>query len=141
MLKGFRDFVTRGNVLDLAVAVVIGTAFTAMVTALVEDILTPFIAAIVGKPDFSQLQWTINGSTFKYGSFINAVVSFLLIAAAVYFVVIVPVQKLNELRLRRFAAGDAPADATVPSDELITLREIRDLLEAQQGRSASINQP
>ena len=80
MLKGFRDFIMRGNVVDLAVAVVIGAAFGALITAFVADIITPLIAAIFGQPDFSQLTFTINSSTFKYGSFINAVVSFLLIA-------------------------------------------------------------
>ncbi len=108
MLKGFRDFIMRGNVVDLAVAVVIGAAFGAVVTAFVADIITPLIAAIFGKPDFSQLTFTINNSKFLYGSFINAVISFLLIALAVYFVVVVPMNKLAERRAR----GQAPADAT-----------------------------
>jgi large conductance mechanosensitive channel len=94
MLKGFRQFLLRGNVVDLAVAVVIGAAFGAMVAAFVKDLLTPLIAAIVGKPDFSSLRFTINGSEFLYGDFINAVVSFLLIAAAVYFFVVTPVNAL-----------------------------------------------
>ena len=81
MLKGFRDFILRGNVVDLAVAVVIGAAFGAVITAFVADIITPLIAAIFGQPDFSQLTFTINGSKFMYGAFINAVISFLLIAA------------------------------------------------------------
>lgn len=106
MIKGFRDFILRGNVVDLAVAVVIGAAFGAMVTAFVANIITPLIAAIFGKPDFSNLMFTINGSTFKYGLFINAVISFLLIAAAIYFVVVVPMNKMNELRAR----GKAPED-------------------------------
>jgi large conductance mechanosensitive channel len=134
MLKGFREFIMRGNVLDLAVAVVIGAAFTAVVNSLVKDILTPLIAAIVGKPDFSSLTFTINGSQFLYGSFINAVISFLLVAAAIYFFVIVPVKKLDELRLRRFAAGEEPEE-TVPSDEVLALREIRDLLASDQDPS------
>jgi large conductance mechanosensitive channel len=100
MLKGFRDFIMRGNVVDLAVAVVIGAAFGAMITAFVKDIITPLIAAIVGKPDFSQLTFTINNSKFFYGSFINAVISFLLIAAAIYFFVVVPLNKLAERRAR-----------------------------------------
>jgi large conductance mechanosensitive channel len=108
MLKGFRDFIMRGNVVDLAVAVVIGAAFGAVITAFVADIITPLIAAIFGKPDFSQLTFTINNSKFFYGSFINAVISFLLIAAAIYFVVVVPMNKLAERRAR----GQAPADAT-----------------------------
>jgi large conductance mechanosensitive channel len=94
MLKGFRQFLLRGNVVDLAVAVVIGAAFGAMVAAFVKDLLTPLIAAIIGKPDFSSLRFTINGSEFLYGDFINAVVSFLLIAAAVYFFVVTPVNAL-----------------------------------------------
>jgi len=108
MLKGFRDFILRGNVVDLAVAVVIGAAFGAVITALVADIITPLIAAIFGQPDFSNLTFTINGSKFMYGSFINAIISFLLIAAAIYFVVVVPMNKMNELRAR----GKAPEDAT-----------------------------
>jgi large conductance mechanosensitive channel len=98
----------RQAVVDLAVAVVIGAAFGALITAFVADIITPLIAAIFGKPDFSQLTFTINGSKFLYGAFINAVISFLLIAAAIYFVVVVPMNKLAERRAR----GQAPADAT-----------------------------
>lgn len=108
MLRGFRDFIMRGNVVDLAVAVVIGAAFGAVITAFVADIITPLIAAIFGKPDFSNLYFTINGSRFLYGSFINAIISFLLIAAAIYFVVVVPMNKLAERRAR----GQAPADPT-----------------------------
>ena len=108
MLKGFRQFVLRGNVLDLAVAVVIGGAFGAVVTALVKDLITPLIAAIVGKPDFSAIAFEVNGSKFLVGDFINAVVSFLLIAAAVYFFVIVPVNAL----MARLNRGEAPPDPT-----------------------------
>jgi large conductance mechanosensitive channel len=108
VFRGFRDFIMRGNVVDLAVAVVIGAAFGAVVTAFVADIITPLIAAIFGKPDFSQLTFTVHNSKFLYGSFINAVVSFLLIALAVYFVVVVPMNKLAERRAR----GQAPADPT-----------------------------
>ena len=85
MLQGFKQFILRGNVLDLAVAVVMGVAFGAVVAALVKDFITPLIAAIVGKPDFSAIEFTINGSRFPIGDFINSVVSFILIAAAVYF--------------------------------------------------------
>jgi large conductance mechanosensitive channel len=108
MLKGFKQFILRGNVLDLAVAVVIGGAFGAVVTALVKDLITPLIAAIVGKPDFSAIQFEINGSKFLIGDFINAIISFLLIAAAIYFFVIVPVNALTA-RMRR---GEAPPDPT-----------------------------
>ena len=108
MLRGFKEFVLRGNVLDLAVAVVIGGAFGAVVTALVKDILTPLIGAIVGQPDFSALQVSVNGSTFLIGDFLNAIVSFLLIAAAVYFFVIAPINAIIARRRR----GEAPSDPT-----------------------------
>jgi large conductance mechanosensitive channel len=97
-MKGFRDFILRGNVVDLAVAVVIGAAFGAVVTAFVKDLLTPVIAAIGGQPDFSALDFTINGSRFLYGDFINTVISFVIIAAVVYFLVVLPVNRLMELR-------------------------------------------
>ena len=98
MLKDFRDFVLRGNVVDLAVAVVIGAAFGAVVTAFVASFVTPLIAAIGGKPDFSSLAFTINGSRFTYGAFFNALLSFLIIAAVVFFFVVKP---LNVLMARR----------------------------------------
>ena len=102
-MKGFKQFIMRGNVLDLAVAVVIGAAFGAVVTALVKDLITPLIAALVGKPDFSAIQFEVNGSKFLLGDFVNAIVSFLLIAAAVYFFVILPMNALMA-RMRRGAA-------------------------------------
>jgi large conductance mechanosensitive channel len=132
MLKGFREFIMRGNVVDLAVAVVIGGAFGAVVTALVKDILTPLIAAIVGKPDFSTLSFTINKSHFLYGDFINFVINFIFVAAAIYFFVIVPIQKLTEMRARRVAAGEPVEEASIPSDEAVLLREIRDLLATRE---------
>jgi large conductance mechanosensitive channel len=107
-MKGFRQFVLRGNVIDLAVAVVIGTAFGAVVTALVKDLLTPFIAALVGQPDFSAIVVTVNNSKFLIGDFVNAVLSFLLIAAAVYYVVVVPVNAI----VARQRRGEAPPDPT-----------------------------
>jgi large conductance mechanosensitive channel len=107
-MKGFKQFIMRGNVLDLAVAVVMGGAFGAVVTALVKDLLTPLIAAIVGKPDFSAIAFEVNASKFLIGDFINALISFVLIAAAVYFFVIVPMNALMA-RLRR---GEAPPDPT-----------------------------
>ncbi len=108
MLKGFRQFVLRGNVLDLAVAVVIGGAFGAVVTAIVKDLLTPMIAAVVRQPDFSGLFLNVNGSRVLIGDFLNALISFLLVSAAVYFFVVVPVNRLTA-RLRR---GEAPPDPT-----------------------------
>jgi large conductance mechanosensitive channel len=107
-MKGFKQFMLRGNVLDLAVAVVMGAAFGAVVTALVKDLITPLIAAIVGKPDFSGIAFTVNNSKFGIGDFINALVSFLLVSAAVYYVVVLPVNKLVA-RMRR---GEAPPDPT-----------------------------
>src|SRR5579863_1889643 len=104
MAGGLKEFLLRGNVVDLAVGVVIGAAFGGVVTALTKDLLTPLIAAIVGKPDFSAIQFTINGSKFLPGDFINAIVSFLLIGAAVYFFVIVPVNAL----MARMKRGEAP---------------------------------
>src|SRR5512140_2009389 len=99
-MKGFKQFIMRGNVLDLAVAVVIGAAFGTVVTALVKDLITPLIAAIVGKPDFSAITFEINSSKFLIGDFVNAVVSFVLIAAAVYFFVVLPMNALIA-RVRR----------------------------------------
>ncbi len=99
MLKEFRDFVLRGNVVDLAVAVVIGAAFGAVVSSLVENLITPLIGAIGGQPNFSRLSFTINGSRFGYGEFLNALISFLLIAAVVFFLVVKPLNELME-RLR-----------------------------------------
>jgi large conductance mechanosensitive channel len=107
-MKGFTAFILRGSVVDLAVGVVIGAAFGAIVTALVKDLITPLIAAIVGKPDFSAIGFDINGTKFPVGDFINALVSFLLIAAAVYFFVVLPVNAL----MARVKRGEAPPDPT-----------------------------
>jgi large conductance mechanosensitive channel len=95
MWKGFRDFLFRGNVVDLAVAVVIGAAFGAIVTALVKDLITPLIAALFGKPDFSALIFTINNSKFLIGDFINSVVSFVLIGSAIYFLIVLPMNTIH----------------------------------------------
>lgn len=107
-MRGFKLFMMRGNVVDLAVAVVMGGAFGAVVTALVKDLITPLIAAIFGKPDFSKLGFAINGSNFLLGDFVNALVSFLLVGSAVYFLVVLPVNALMA-RIRR---GEAPPDPT-----------------------------
>ena len=107
-MKGFRTFILRGNVVDLAVGVVMGVAFGTVVTALVKDFLTPLIAAIVGKPDFSALGFEINGTKFPIGDFINALISFLLVAAAVYFFVVLPVNTL----MARLKRGEVPPDPT-----------------------------
>jgi large conductance mechanosensitive channel len=94
MLRDFKDFLFRGNLIELAVAVVIGLAFAAVVTALVEGLITPLIAAIFGQPDFSDLTFTINDSVFRYGDFLNALITFVLVAAAIYFLVVVPMKRL-----------------------------------------------
>lgn len=107
MLKGFKQFLLRGNVVDMAVGIVVGAAFGAVVTGFVKSLLTPFIAAIVRKPDFSALTFTINGSKFMYGEFINSLLSFVIIAAAIYFFVVTPVNALIA-RARR----EPPADPT-----------------------------
>ena len=107
MLKGFKQFLLRGNVVDIAVGIVIGAAFGAVVTGLVKDLLTPFIAAIVKVPDFSGLNFSLNSSKFAYGDFLNVLLSFIIIAAAVYFFVVVPV---NALIAR--ARKEPPADPT-----------------------------
>ena len=134
MLKEFRSFILRGNLVDLAVAVVIGAAFGAVVTALVADIITPIIAAIGGQPDFSKLTFTINKSTFLYGAFINSVISFVIIAAAIYFLVVVPLNKLAERRAARLAAGEPATDEPQEkSEDVVLLEQIRDLLQAQAG--------
>lgn len=109
MLKDFKKFILRGNVVDLAVAVVIGAAFGAIVTALVKDLVTPLIAAIGGQPDFSDLTFTVNNSKFLYGDFINAVVSFVLIAGVVFFFVVKPLNHLQELSNKRKTPED-PTD-------------------------------
>jgi len=124
MLKEFRDFLLRGNVVDLAVAVVIGAAFAALVNSLVADVLTPIIGAIVGKPDFSNLNFTINGSEFNYGNFLNALIAFLSVAAAVFFFVIKPMNTLNRLR---------GASSEEVANEIELLTEIRDELRSQRG--------
>lgn len=94
MFKGFRDFILRGNVIDLAVAVIIGAAFSAITNSLVGDVINPLLAAVVGKPDFSALTLTVHGGVIKYGMFLNALISFLLIAFVVYFFIVLPMQKL-----------------------------------------------
>lgn len=97
-MRGFREFVLRGNVIDLAIAVVIGVAFGTVVAAFVKDLITPLIAAIGGKPDFASLTFTINNSRFLYGDFINAVISFLIIAAVIYYFVVLPMNRLLAMR-------------------------------------------
>lgn len=128
MIKGFKEFIMRGNVVELAVAVVMGTAFGAIVTALVNDIVMPLITAIFGKQDYSRLYWTVNNSKIEYGSMLNAVISFLMIAVGVYFLIVMPLNHFNARRRRHLGLPE-PKDA--PS-EIELLTEIRDLLAARQ---------
>ncbi len=121
MFKGFRDFVLRGNVVDLAVGVVIGVAFGTVVTAFVKDLLTPVIAAIVQKPDFSGFFFEVNGAKFLYGDFLNAIISFLLIALAVYYFVVLPVNVLMK-RFEKQALPDKKKCPECESDVPITAR-------------------
>jgi large conductance mechanosensitive channel len=107
-MKDFREFLLRGNLVETAVGIVIGLAFAAVIAALVADLITPLIAAIIGKPSFSDLTFTINGSVFKYGDFLNALFTFVLVAAVIFFVVVKPV---NALLNRRKA--EPPADPSI----------------------------
>jgi large conductance mechanosensitive channel len=125
MLKEFRDFLLRGNIVELAIAFVMGIAFAAVVNSLVNDLVMPIIAMIFGKPDFSGLTFTINGAVFRYGAFITALIQFVAIAAAVFFFVVRPVNAL----LRRFRS---PAEEGMPDEE----RRHQELLAALRGASA-----
>lgn len=113
MLQDFKKFILRGNTVELAVAVVIGAAFGAIVTALVKDLITPLIAAIGGQPDFSNLTFTVNHSKFLYGDFINAIISFLIIALVVFFLVIQPINRLMALSNRSKKPED-PSEKKCP---------------------------
>ena len=124
MLKGFREFVRRGNVIDLAGAVVIGAAVTLDINAVVQWLITPLIAAIFGKPNLDDVMtFTINGAEFSIGAVLTALINFLLVAAAVYFVLIVPMNKLREMR----ASGEEE-EPEAPAEDILLLQEIRDLL-------------
>jgi len=127
MLKGFRDFIARGNVVDLAVAVVLGAAFGAVVSAFADDFIGGILGALGGSPDFGDAGVTVNDSKIVWGSTVTALIQFLIVAAAIYFVVVVPMSRLESLR-----AKDADAETPAPSDEAKLLTEIRDLL-AQRG--------
>ena len=116
MIKGFRDFILRGNVIDLAVAVVIGAAFSAIINSLVSDIINPLLAAIVKRPDFSSLVLNVNGGHIKYGNFMNAVIQFVLVAAAIYFLVVLPLTRL----LNKLNPPAPPASATKPCPECLS---------------------
>ncbi len=128
MVKGFRDFLMRGNVVDLAVAVVIGAAFGGIVSAFADDFVGGLIGAVGGTPDFGNAGVTINGSKVVYGSTLTALVNFLIVAAVIYFVVVVPMTRVQQ-RMKR----DADAETPAPSDEARLLTEIRDELRAAAG--------
>ncbi len=129
MISGFRDFIMRGNVIDLAVAVVVGAAFGRVVTSLVENLINPLIAAIGGQPDLSSVAtFTINSAQFSIGAVLNAAINFLIIAAAVYFVLVMPVNRLLEMRQRK----EVDEVKATPEDVAL-LQEIRDLLKARGG--------
>ncbi|WP_323746431.1 large conductance mechanosensitive channel protein MscL [Catenulispora pinisilvae] len=127
LFSGFKKFLMRGNVVDLAVAVVMGAAFGAIVKSLVSDIIMPLITAIFGKQDYTKLTFTINKSSFAYGDLLTNVISFVSIAAAVYFLIVMPLNHLND---RRKARLGIPEQATATEKEL--LAEIRDLLASQR---------
>ncbi len=122
MLKEFRAFMLRGNIVELAVAIVIGAAFGALVTSLVANLLTPIVAAVIGEPDFSDLTFTINDSVFRYGSFLNALIAFVSIAAAIFFFIVRPIDAIQRrIGIEKHEDGR--------SDEAALLEEIRDILQ------------
>ncbi len=125
LVGGFKDFIMRGNVIELAVAVVIGTAFTALVNGIVEGLLNPLVALVAGRTGLSQVgAFTVNATEFRPGLAIDALITFLLVSAAVYFFIVLPLNKLAALRARDEAAAEAPALTA----DVILLQEIRDLL-------------
>lgn len=129
MLNEFKKFLIRGNVVDLAVAVAVGAAFTTVVNALVKDLITPLITAIGGKPNFAGLIFTLNKSKFMYGDFLNALISFLIMAAVIFFFVVQPVNQLIKLAKR----NEKPAPPA-KDPQLAVLEEIRDALQEKRGK-------
>lgn len=113
MLKGFRDFILRGNVVDMAIGVIIGAAFNAIVNSMVKDVLSQLIAAIVGKPDFSNLVFTLNNTPIRYGNFLTAAVSFLIVAAVVYFGIVLPINTMMA-RMKKPEEAAAPTTKACP---------------------------
>ncbi|MGE0228625.1 MAG: large conductance mechanosensitive channel protein MscL [Dehalococcoidia bacterium] len=129
MVSGFRDFILRGNVIDLAVAVVIGAAFGAVVTSLVENLINPLIAAIGGQPDLGDVAtFTINSANFSVGAVLSAAINFVIVAAAVYFIIVMPVNRLMQMRQRKEVA-----EVAATPEDIALLQEIRDLLKARGG--------
>lgn len=133
MLTGFKSFILKGNVVDLAVAVVIGAAFGAVVTALVQSVLMPFISALVGAPNFDSFAvLTLNGNDIKFGVLLTAIVNFLLVAAAIYFVVVVPMNHMIERRNRRLGISADVKEEAAEDPQIALLTEIRDSLQQRQ---------
>ncbi|ERH29545.1 large conductance mechanosensitive channel protein MscL [Alloscardovia omnicolens] len=133
MIKGFKDFISRGNVVDMAVGVVMGGAVTAVVTSIVENFINPLVAMIFGKPDMSDLlKFTFNGATISFGAILTALINFLIIAVAVYFFIVLPMSKLKDMTAKQEAAEEAAAEPSAEEVQLATLQEIRDLLKAQK---------
>lgn len=129
VLNGFKDFIMRGNVVDLAVGIVIGSAFAALVTSLVDGLINPLIAMIFGEPDLTRVfAFTINNAHFSIGVILNAILNFLFIAAALYFFVVLPINHLQKLRKRGLIE-----EPEGPSEDVVLLQQIRDLLAAQNG--------
>jgi large conductance mechanosensitive channel len=128
VIKGFKEFILRGNVVELAVAVVMGAAFGAIINALVQDIIMPLITAIFGKPDYGSLYFTVNNSKILYGAFLTAILSFLLIALGVYFGIVLPINHFEKLRKRRQGLPEVPAQET----ELELLAQIRDAVTSRE---------
>lgn len=131
----FKEFISRGNVIDLAVAVVIGAAFGAIVSAVVEGLVTPLVGMMFSE-DFTDMTFTVNDSVFRYGLVINALIKFLAIAVAVFFLIVKPINVLNERRSR----GEEPEPPSPPTDEAVLLAEIRDLLRGQVGPQGPVPQ-
>lgn len=133
MLTGFKNFILKGNVIDLAVAVVIGAAFGAVVTALVQSVLMPFISGLVGAPNFDSFAVvTFNGNDIKFGVLLTAIVNFLLVAAAIYFVVVVPMNHMIERRNRRLGINQEVKEEAAEDPQIALLTEIRDALRAER---------
>lgn len=133
MITGFKNFILKGNVVDLAVAVVIGAAFGAVVTAFVQSVLMPFVAGLVGSPNFDSFAVvTLNGNDIKFGVLLTAIVNFVLVAASIYFIVVVPMNHMIERRNRRLGIAPAVEAEAAEDPQIALLTEIRDALRAQR---------
>ena len=136
VLNGFKEFIMRGNVIDLAVGIVIGAAFASIVKSLVDGFITPLIAAVFGQPNLaSTMSFELNGAYFSFGLILDAIINFLFIAAAIYFFIIVPINHLQSLRKRGLVE-----EPDAPAEDIILLQQIRDLLQAQNGGGSAYPQ-